>query len=218
MNNIKNIRKCYKFNQSDLAKLLNVTQQTISNWENGTTEIDKESIKKLMERFKVSSDYILGLTDLPIELSKLKFNDNVIPINLNNYDMNKVPILGSIAAGNPREAIANNDIDDYIITDVSYRNKDLCFGLRVTGTSMEPRIYEGDVAIIELCDWVTSGEIAAVRVNNDDTTLKKVKFEQDGMWLIGFNPSFQPIYYTATECAELPVTVIGRLVQVIQKY
>lgn len=219
MNNIKTIRKGAKMNQCDFANLLNVSQQTISNWENGVTEIDLESLKKISNHFKVSIDYILDKTDLPIELNSLKWNDNVRPINLKKeIDFGKIPILGSIAAGNPKEAIEENNIDNWILADMNSLGAGLHFGLEITGTSMEPRIYEGDIAIIEACDWVQSGQVAAVRVNGEETTLKKVKFEQDGMWLIGFNPSFNPIFYTARECAELPVTIIGKLVQVIQRY
>lgn len=219
MNNIKTIRKGAKLNQCNFANLLNVSQQTISNWENGVTEIDLESLKKISNHFKVSIDYILDKTDLPIELNSLKWNDNVRPINLKNeIDFGKIPILGSIAAGNPKEAIEENNIDNWILADMNALGTGLHFGLEISGTSMEPRIYEGDIAIIEACDWVQSGQVAAVRVNGEETTLKKVKFEQDGMWLIGFNPSFNPIFYTARECAELPVTIIGKLVQVIQRY
>lgn len=219
MNNIKTIRKGAKLNQCDFANLLNVSQQTISNWENGVTKIDLESLKKISNHFKVSIDYILDKTDLPIELNSLKWNDNVRPINLKNeIDFGKIPILGSIAAGNPKEAIEENNIDNWILADMNALGTGLHFGLEISGTSMEPRIYEGDIAIIEACDWVQSGQVAAVRVNGEETTLKKVKFEQDGMWLIGFNPSFNPIFYTARECAELPVTIIGKLVQVIQRY
>lgn len=219
MNNIKTIRKGAKMNQCDFANLLNVSQQTISNWENAVTEIDLESLKKISNHFKVSIDYILDKTDLPIELNSLKWNDNVRPINLKKeIDFGKIPILGSIAAGNPKEAIEENNIDNWILADMNSLGAGLHFGLEITGTSMEPRIYEGDIAIIEACDWVQSGQVAAVRVNGEETTLKKVKFEQDGMWLIGFNPSFNPIFYTARECAELPVTIIGKLVQVIQRY
>lgn len=219
MNNIKTIRKGAKLNQCDFANLLNVSQQTISNWENGVTEIDLESLKKISNHFKVSIDYILDKTDLPIELNSLKWNDNVRPIDLKKeIDFGKIPILGSIAAGNPKEAIEENNIDNWILADMNALGTGLHFGLEISGTSMEPRIYEGDIAIIEACDWVQSGQVAAVRVNGEETTLKKVKFEQDGMWLIGFNPSFNPIFYTARECAELPVTIIGKLVQVIQRY
>lgn len=219
MNNIKTIRRGTRMNQSQFAELLNVSQQTISNWENDVTDIDIESLKKISDRFKVSIDYILGKTDLPVELGRLNWDDNVRPVDLySEVDFGKVPILGSIAAGTPREAVINGDYEDYVYADTREYGDKLVFGLNVKGNSMEPRIYEGDIAIVEACSFVNSGTVAAVRVNGGETTLKKIKFESNGMWLIGFNPAFKPIFYTAEECEKLPVTVIGRLVQVIQNY
>ncbi len=218
MNKLKDIRKAYKLNQTELAKKLNTTQQTISNWENGVTDIDLESLSLIAKTFNLSIDYILGKTDMPVDLSTLNFTDNVKLINLNKQQFNQIPVLGSIAAGTPLEAIADHDYDDCIVADTTDFGEGVYFGLKISGDSMSPRIIEDDVAVIKVCDWVNSGDIAAIKVNGNATTLKIVKFEQNGMWLIGINPNFQPIYYTAKECEELPVTVIGKLVQVIQKY
>lgn len=63
MNRIKELRVEKNLKQSDLAQILNVKQNTISNWENGRTEIDWESTLKLADHFNVSVDYILGRTD-----------------------------------------------------------------------------------------------------------------------------------------------------------
>lgn len=218
MNKLKEIRKAYKLNQTELAKKLNTTQQTISNWENGITDIDLDSLSLISSTFNLSIDYILGKTDLPVDLSKLNYNDNVKLINLNDQKLNQIPILGAIAAGTPIESINDRDYNDCIVADTTDFGNGTYFGLRISGDSMSPRILEDDIAVIKVCDWVNSGDIAAIKVNGDAATLKIVKFEQDGMWLIGINPNFKPIYYTAKECEDLPVTVIGKLVQVIQKY
>ena len=44
MNRIKELRKIYNLNQTELAEKLNTTQQTISNWENGITDIDIDTL------------------------------------------------------------------------------------------------------------------------------------------------------------------------------
>lgn len=119
MNKLKEIRKAYKLNQTELAKKLNTTQQTISNWENGVTDIDLESLSLIANTFNLSIDYILGKTDLPFDLSKLNYTDNVQLINLNKHQFNEIPILGSIAAGTPLESIADHDYDDCIVADTT---------------------------------------------------------------------------------------------------
>lgn len=222
MNNenvFKKLRKIRKLTQQELADKLFLDQTTVSKWEVGKAIPDPNTLLKLSDFYKVSVDYLLGKTDLPIELSKLHWNDNIKPIDLyKEFDFSRIPVLGTIAAGNPREAIESGLYDECVYVDTREYGNDIIFGLEISGDSMEPRICEGDIAVIRSCDWVSSGDIAAVRVNGEDTTLKEVKFEQNGMWLIGINPNFKPIYYTAKECEELPVTVIGKLIQVIQRY
>lgn len=215
--NLEIVRKGARMSEEEFAALVGVTADDVINWEHGTSRIDRNSLAILVDKFKVTEEYLLDKTDLPVDISKLNWNDNVRPVKLPIDDMEKIPLLGAIAAGTPIEAIENNDVDDYIYFDTRGYSSPI-FALNIVGSSMEPRIFEGDIAIIEVTGFVNSGEVAAVKVNGNDTTLKQVKFESDGMWLIGFNPSFKPIFYTAKECTELPVTVIGKLIEVRQRW
>ncbi len=70
MNNLKAIRKRKNLSQEDIAKILNVKQNTISNWENEKTEIDKTSLNILADFFEVSVDYLLGRTNQPQAIEK----------------------------------------------------------------------------------------------------------------------------------------------------
>ena len=63
MERLRDIREDHDLKQIDLAKLLNVTQQTYSRYESGEISIDKNSLIKLAEFYNTSVDYILGLTD-----------------------------------------------------------------------------------------------------------------------------------------------------------
>lgn len=55
------IEKLYK--QSDLARLLNVDQRTISNWEKAVREPDFDMLIKISKLFEISSDYLLGIIE-----------------------------------------------------------------------------------------------------------------------------------------------------------
>ena len=59
----KELRKENNLTQSDLAKQLFVSQDTVSLWELGKSLPDIKLLIKLTEIFKVSSDYLLGLKD-----------------------------------------------------------------------------------------------------------------------------------------------------------
>lgn len=64
MNRIKELRKEFGMNQTKLAELLNVAQNTISNWENENRDIDNASLLEMSKIFDASTDYILGNTDI----------------------------------------------------------------------------------------------------------------------------------------------------------
>ena len=60
---IRDLREDNDLLQKDVAKILNTTQQVYSRYENGTTEMPIRHIVTLAKFYKVSADYILGLTN-----------------------------------------------------------------------------------------------------------------------------------------------------------
>ena len=67
--------------QMALAKILGISQQTIGSWETGRTSPDLETLVKIAKFFNVSTDYLLGLTDI----EQKKEPDNIMPgISLKN--------------------------------------------------------------------------------------------------------------------------------------
>lgn len=63
-NRIKELRIENKLSQSQLAEKLGTTNSTICDWERGRTEPDIEMLKKLASFFSVSTDYIVGVSDV----------------------------------------------------------------------------------------------------------------------------------------------------------
>jgi len=71
-NRIKELRQSRKITQVELAKYLNVSQGTLSFWEQEKYEPDTKSLKKLAEYFGVSIDYLLGGQEKkPIDIDAL---------------------------------------------------------------------------------------------------------------------------------------------------
>jgi transcriptional regulator with XRE-family HTH domain len=60
---IKELRKEKGLNQSDLAKILNVRNTTISSWETGVSEPSYDILKFYCKYFGVTADFLLGLED-----------------------------------------------------------------------------------------------------------------------------------------------------------
>ena len=84
---------------------------------------------------------------------------------------------------------------------------------------MEPKISDGDIAIIRRQETIESGQIAAVIINGDEATIKKVRLLPDGIMLIAFNPAvYEEHYYSKEEIADLPVRIYGRCIEVRKKF
>lgn len=60
-NRIEKLRTAYNWTQVQLAQRLNVSKQTVSNWENNNILPSVEMLVKLADIFSVSTDYLLSL-------------------------------------------------------------------------------------------------------------------------------------------------------------
>ena len=92
------------------------------------------------------------------------------------------------------------------------------FGLRVKGASMEPRIKEGDVVIVRKQDDADTGDTAIVMVNGNEATIKRIKKESSGISLIPNNPAYDAVFYSNADIEQLPVTIIGKVVELRAKF
>ena len=127
-----------------------------------------------------------------------------------------VPVLGYVRAGIPIEAV--EDILDYEEISAELANTGEFFALKIKGDSMEPKISEGDVVIVRRQEQVENGELAVVLVNGNDATVKRFYKNDSGVTLISSNPSYPPFIYSKKEVAELPVRVIGKVVELRAKF
>lgn len=199
MNRIKELRKQFSLTQEKLANMLSVTQANLSGWELGKWQPDQEALTKLADYFNVSVDYLLGREETTTSGRGVK-----------------IPVYGEIAAGIPIEAV--EDIIDFEEITPELAASGEFLALSVKGDSMSPRIQNKDVVIIRRQESVENGEIAAVMVNGDSATLKQVKLDGDGIWLLPLNPAFQPMFYTKKECVEKPVRILGKMIELRAKF
>ena len=132
--------------------------------------------------------------------------------NLNNQIFH-IPLIGSIAAGDPIEAIEN--AEEYVPVPNSLVSKNFkYFGLKVRGLSMiDEGIFDGDIAIIKRTNNADNGKIAAVLTVDNEVTLKTVKFQNDKIFLIPANKNYETKEYKVGE-----IQVQGTLTGIIRKY
>ena len=122
-----------------------------------------------------------------------------------------IPVLGRVAAGVPINAI--EDIIGYKDVPKSWVRDAEIYALQINGDSMEPRIASGDVVIIKAQQDLQSGEVGIVLVGDQDATCKKVVKQEDGIILVSNNPKYPPVFYSNYDIKHLPVTIIGRVIE-----
>ena len=132
------------------------------------------------------------------------------------FSVNMNTLLGKVAAGIPITAVEN--ILDYEEISSEMAASGDYVALKIQGSSMEPRMYDGDVVIVRVQSTVEHGEVAVVMVDGCEATVKKVQFLSNGILLQPFNPSFEPIFYSKEEAENLPVRIFGKVVECRQKY
>lgn len=197
---IKELRKRYKMTQKQLAEKLFIDQTAVSYWESGKTKPDFEKQQLLADLFNVSVDYLLG-------------RDTV---QTNRQKGIMVPVLGKVVAGIPLDAV--EEILDYEEISKDMAKQGDHFALQIKGNSMEPKFSEGDVVIVRKQPDVDTGDIAVVLVNGNEATVKKIKKRHDGVMLVPTNLEYEVMFYNNAEIQSLPVTILGKVVELRAKF
>ncbi len=181
---IRLARKKRDMTLEEVAKIVNVSRQTIQRYETGVIEnIPSDKIELLSAALNTTPSYIMGWDDEP--QTSIPAYPNIYPVK-----KKKLPILGSIACGKP--IMAEEYFEGYVYADAKF-HADFC--LRAQGDSMiNARIYDGDIVFIRQQPVVDNGEIAAVAID-DEVTLKRVYVGDNFIELRAENPRFRPMIY-----------------------
>ncbi len=159
------------------------------------------ALKKIASGLGLTLDDLLSIADdMPVDM-EVPRAEGIIPMP----EMRKIPLLGSIACGDPILAMGNIednvDIPEHIHAD---------FALRCKGDSMiNARIFDGDIVYIRQQSSVENGEIAAVLIE-EEATLKRVMLYQDHISLEPENPNYRPRVFWDEEMNN--VRILGKAV------
>lgn len=196
MNRIRFLRMHRGMRQEELARVIHVSQSSLSGYENDKYEPDCKTLLRLAAFFGVSTDYLLGI-------EKAAAPEAGPP--------GKIPVYTHLRAENLNGPLRNFlyfvDFDPYWKTEGEY------FGMLVDDGCMEPRIQEGDVVIVRRQCTVESGEMAVLQIGRKDAVLKKVLRHPGGITLLSYNPRCRAVTYSQAQIAGLPVTILGKAVE-----
>ena len=204
-NNIRFLRRQRNISQEELAEMVGYKSfTTIQKWETGDSEPNMGVLRQLADIFHLSISELVE-TDL-----ENKSSDRPLPSNIILPSAHKLPIMGTICAGDG--VVCEDDYQGTFIVDIDVK-ADYC--LRVKGDSMiGANIYDGDIVFISKSyDFVQDQIYAIERLDHNEASLKRIT--QDGDTLI-LNPCNPEYHAMVTDYEE--VRIIGRCVGVLHKY
>lgn len=196
---IKQARLAKGYTQEELGNLVGVKKAAINKYESGIVQNLKRSmIAKLADALDIDPVSLIGFDD---QLPK-----DIIPIS--QLQRHRIPVLGSMAAGEP---VYDPEFPDVVVDGPL----DADFALRVHGDSMQPGYLDGDLVFLRsVPDVPHNGSICAVSVDNE-AALKHVFRYPDHVLLTSDNQQYEPMQYSF---AEHDIRILGVPVGFLRMY
>lgn len=170
-------------------------KSSISKIENGKADIPQSKIAAFADALQTTPAYLMGWEEQP-EPKKPTIPPGFEPMP----KMKKIPLIGSIACGEP--ITAEQNIEKMVDVPENIRCD---FSLTCHGDSMvDAGIHDKDVVYIRIQPEVENGEIAAVRIDGE-ATLKRVYYNTGTLTLMPANPAYAPMIYTGPQLEEVHI-------------
>ena len=214
-------RKELKLTQKEIADQLGISFQAYSAWERGIKEPSKEKVAQLEKILKVAKGYFTQIEIVRLYDSLSKQGKEKVVLYARNLaqeeQAQKVTAMPErlyeyrvyerMSAG-----IGASVYDDRNF-DTVYFNEELAhdFASWVSGDSMEPKYQNGSVALIRETGFDYDGAVYAVVCNNQ-TYIKRVYQEENGLRLVSINPQYKDIFISYEEDPRIVGIIVGNFV------
>ena len=218
---LKARRKELKLTQKEIAEKLGISFQAYSAWERGIKEPSKEKVAQLENILKVSKGYFTQIEIVRLYNSLSKQGKDKVVLYARNLSQEEkaqkvtaMPerlyeyrVYERMSAG-----IGASVYDDQNF-DTVYFNEELAhdFASWVSGDSMEPKYQNGSVALIRETGFDYDGAVYAVVCNNQ-TYIKRVYREENGLRLVSINPKYKDIFISYEEDPRIVGIIVGNFV------
>ena len=198
---LKKLRRTKKISQVALAEHLGITQQAVGKWETGRSQPDPQTLRSLADYFDVTTDYLLGRAGRAPVLGYAAAGEHPIPV------------VGTVRAGFGALALEEDCGVEY----ARVKDPENYFYLIVRGNSMEPRIQDGDLALVHRQTALEDGDLGVIVFGDDgEGTLKKFMRRGNTVILQPFNPEYQPQILVGEELDQLYIA--GKVVETKTKW
>ncbi len=188
----------------DIGRLMGVNKSTVMRWERGdTSKINLPTLHSLARHFRVSTQWLAGLTD--------DMNEGIAE----QPDVVPVPVIGAVRAG--CGGVVFEDMTGTEPVDAaSLHSGHEYFWLRVTGDSMTPVINDRDLVLVRRQEQVDSGRYAVVTVDDEEGLVKRVVYSDGWVELQSINPYYPPRRFEGEQARR--VRVLGLVMESKRKY
>lgn len=215
---LKARRKELKMTQKDIAVQLGISYQAYSAWERGVKAPSKEKIKRLEQILRVPKGYFTEIEIVRLyntlsnkgknqvveytrDLVQKEKTQPVISVSENLYEYH---VYEKMSAGIGASIYDDKDYD------IVYFDEELAhdFASWVSGDSMEPKYQNGSVALIRETGFDYDGAVYAVVCNNQ-TYIKRVFREEEGLRLVSINPKYKDIFISYNKDPRVVGVIVG---------
>lgn len=193
--------------QKQIAKELGYSYSTLNTWYRGRSMPNAAKVQTLADYFGIKKSDLLD--------DKFDIKDKAGISSHREYF--RIPVLGRVAAGIPIDAIEEVIDWEDLPADEFHGDASDYFGLRIKGDSMTPGIYDQDTVIVHKQPDAENGEIVIAIVNGSDAVCKRLKKYAQGIMLVSTNPEYEPLVFDSNEIDDLPVRIIGKVVELRRK-
>ena len=218
---LKARRKELKMTQKEIADRLGISYQAYSAWERGVKKPSRKKVKQLEQILNVPKDYFteIEIVRLYNTLSN-KGKDQVVEYTRNLVQKEKTQQVVSVSENlyeyhvyEKMSAGIGTSVYDNRNYDTVYFNEELAhdFASWVSGDSMEPKYQNGSVALIRETGFDYDGAVYAVVCNNQ-TYIKRVYREEEGLRLVSINPKYKDIFITYDEDPRVVGIIVGNFI------
>jgi len=199
--NISKARSIKGLSQTELAKSVDVSAQTISQYEKGKRSPDIDKLYLIADALDTSvAELIMGESDNN-ELKKANMKSLV-----------QIPILGTVRAG--FNLLADENVIGFAYAPKSDIGDGDYFYLNMEGDSMiDSGLNNGDRILVRKQNHVKDGSIAVVLINGEEATVKRVFFDNEKVILTPENARMRPEFLD-----EEDVRILGKVVSASRTY
>lgn len=185
--------------QEQVAEATSTTHVSITRYESGQRMLKPAILRKLAEHYGVTIDYLLGREDVT------KYFPNAYPMPAQNH----LPIYGAIKCG--PGGLAMEELLGYA---ESVKDPATHFCLMCYGDSMLPEFKDRDIVVIHQQEDIETGEIAAVIVDGEEGTLKRIVKQENVLTLVALNPAYPPRTFVGQDMNR--VHIVGKVVKMMR--